>query len=101
MYTLSIFVCMSHDMDEVYYNKPKGGTQFLSSGWLLRLFVLEVNAKNDVWSYGMVMYETWSLGHKPFEELNIEKVKMVMFLFAQKVKDWLHHNCDAVHVQMY
>ena len=30
----------------------------------------------------MVMYETWSLGHKPFEGLHIEKVRMVMFLFC-------------------
>jgi len=29
---------------------------------------------SDVWSFGCVLYEMWSLGHKPFEETPVREV---------------------------
>ena len=65
---------MSHDMDKDYYYKPKGGQ--IPIKWTAPEAILygKYTTKSDVWSFGMVMFEIWSLGHKPFEEFNIDKV---------------------------
>ena len=34
----------------------------------------QYNTASDVWSFGMVLYEVWSLGHKPFGKESLKEV---------------------------
>ena len=40
------------------------------------LIYRKYTTSSDVWSYGCVLYEMWSLGHKPFEYMTNQEVKM-------------------------
>jgi len=41
---------------------------------LQALHYKEYSVASDVWSFGVVMYEIWSMGHKPFEGIANAKV---------------------------
>ena len=65
---------MSRHLDDDSYYITKGGRIPLKWTAPEAILYRKYSSKSDVWSYGMVMYEIWSLGHKPFEEFSTDEV---------------------------
>ena len=59
---------------ETYYMLGKGAK--IPVKWTAPEAILykKYTTKSDIWSYGMLMYEIWSLGHKPFESNTVQEV---------------------------
>ncbi len=38
------------------------------------LYYKKYSSASDVWSFGVVLFEIWSVGHKPFEGIKNNKV---------------------------
>ncbi len=64
---------------------------------LQALHYKKYSTASDVWSFGCVMYEIWSLGHKPFEAFSNNQVSTYhhvhfvftacLFQFSQTIKE--------------
>ena len=66
---------MTRDLVEDTYYTIKKGTK-IPARWTApeALMYKKYSTSSDVWSYGMLMYEIWSVGHKPFEDKTIQEV---------------------------
>ena len=58
---------MTRDLSEEEYYTIQGGRR-LCIKWTSPevLFYKKYSTSSDMWSYGMLMYEIWSLRHEPF-----------------------------------
>ncbi|CAI7999056.1 Ephrin type-A receptor 3 [Geodia barretti] len=69
---------MSRDLEDSDYYITHGG--IIPVKWTApeALHYKKYSTASDVWSFGCLMYEIWSLGHKPFEQYgNMDCIQLV------------------------
>ena len=68
--------------------------------FLWAIYYKKYSVRSDVWSFGCVMYEIWSLGHQPFEDDDVEErhtcSQLAKFCIQNIRKSCLHYlaNCQ-------
>ena len=73
---------MSRDLDEDTYYVTRGGRVPIKWTAPEAILYKKYSTSSDVWSYGMLMYEIWSLGHTPFGDSQPNQVSYHLCMYV-------------------
>lgn len=72
---------MSRDLADTDYYVSRGGAVPVRWTSPEAIFYRKYSTASDVWSYGCLLYEVWTLGMRPYEGIVTTKVRKISGLY--------------------